>query len=85
MNELIDFTPEDADTQCKEIMLYLEQHPEGITLYEAFLTLGCSKLSTRVEQPLPDIAVLEVCLVISLLSTTEITQERLPIVQTMQH
>ena len=50
MNELIDFTPEDADTQCKEIMLYLEQHPEGITLYEAFLTLGCSKLSTRVGE-----------------------------------
>ena len=50
MNEIIDFTPEDADTQCKEIMLYLEQHPEGITLYEAFLKLGCSKLSTRVGE-----------------------------------
>jgi hypothetical protein len=50
MNELIDFTPEDADTQCKEIMLYLEQHPEGLTLFDAFLKLGCSKLSTRIGE-----------------------------------
>ena len=50
MNEMIDFTPEDADTQCADIMRYLESHPEGITLYEAFLKLGCSKLSTRVGE-----------------------------------
>lgn len=49
-NELIDFTPEDADTQCEDIMIYLEQHPEGITTYEAFLKLGCTKLSTRIGE-----------------------------------
>ena len=50
MRDLIDLTPENADTQCEDIMLYLTQHPEGITLYEAFLKLGCSKLSTRVGE-----------------------------------
>ena len=45
-----DFTPADADTQCADIMRYLEDHPEGITLYEAFIELGCSKLSTRVGE-----------------------------------
>lgn len=49
-NEFMDFTPADADTQCGDIMQYLEDHPEGITLYEAFLYLGCSKLSTRVGE-----------------------------------
>lgn len=50
MSELIDMTPENADTQCEDIMLYLIEHPEGITLYEAFVVLGCSKLSTRVGE-----------------------------------
>ena len=49
MNEM-DFTPLDADTQCGDIIRYLETHPEGITLFEAFMVLGCSKLSTRVGE-----------------------------------
>ena len=49
-NNLIDFTPEDADTQCDGIMHYLDHHPEGITIFEAFLALGCTKLSTRVGE-----------------------------------
>lgn len=38
------------DTQCADIMRYLENHPEGITLFEAFLILRCSKLSTRIGE-----------------------------------
>lgn len=50
MTNEIDMTPENTETQCEEIMLYLVKHPEGITLFEAFLILGCSKLSTRVGE-----------------------------------
>lgn len=50
MNEMIDFTPDDTYTQCEDIMRYLENNPEGITLFEAFLLLGCSKLSTRIGE-----------------------------------
>ena len=49
-NELIDFTPEDIETQCQEIMYYLQHHPEGITTFEAFMKLGCTKLSTRIGE-----------------------------------
>ena len=38
------------DTQCADIIRWIETHPEGITLYEAFLYLDCSKLSTRVSE-----------------------------------
>lgn len=38
------------DTQCADIMRYLEKHPEGLTIFEAFLILRCSKLSTRVGE-----------------------------------
>ena len=43
-------TREDKDTQKNDIIRYLEEHPEGITLFEAFLVLGVSKLSTRVGE-----------------------------------
>ena len=46
----MDATQKEKDTQCEDIMLYLETHPEGITLFEAFLVLGVSKLSTRVGE-----------------------------------
>ena len=44
----------DRDTQCADIIRYIETHPEGITLFEAFLELGISKLSTRVGEILRD-------------------------------
>lgn len=38
------------ETQRSDILRYLEEHPEGITLFDAFLELGVSKLSTRVGE-----------------------------------
>ena len=38
------------DTQCRDIIRWLETHPEGITPYEAFLYLDCTKLATRVGE-----------------------------------
>lgn len=38
------------DSQCVDIMRYLEAHPEGLTIFEAFLILRCSKLSTRIGE-----------------------------------
>jgi len=46
----MDATQKEKDTQCEDIILYLETHPEGITLFEAFVVLGVSKLSTRVGE-----------------------------------
>ena len=43
-------TRENKDTQKNDIIRYLEEHPEGITLFEAFLSLGVSKLSTRIGE-----------------------------------
>lgn len=42
------------DSQKNDIIRYLEEHPEGITLFEAFLELGCSKLSTRIGEIIRD-------------------------------
>lgn len=39
-----------SESQCRDIINYIETHPEGITLFEAFLELNCSKLSTRVGE-----------------------------------
>jgi hypothetical protein len=38
------------ETQRADILRYLEEHPEGITLFDAFIELGGSKLSTRVGE-----------------------------------
>lgn len=36
--------------QHKKIWLYLSEHPEGITPFEAFIFLHITKLSTRVGE-----------------------------------
>lgn len=41
---------EEKDTQIEQIWAYMETHPEGITMYEAFLELEITKLSTRVSE-----------------------------------
>lgn len=38
------------DNQHKKIWNFLEDHPEGITPYEAFLVLRITKLSTRIGE-----------------------------------
>lgn len=45
-------TTEEKNTQIDDIEAYLEDHPEGITMYEAFLELEITKLSTRVSEML---------------------------------
>lgn len=42
------------ETQRADILRYLEEHPEGITLFDAFIELGISKLSTRVGEIIRD-------------------------------
>lgn len=43
-------TMEEKNTQIDEIDAYMEDHPEGITMYEAFIELEITKLSTRVSE-----------------------------------
>lgn len=45
-------TIEEKNTQIEAIDAYMEDHPEGITMYEAFLELEITKLSTRVSEML---------------------------------
>lgn len=45
-------TTEEKNTQIDDIEAYLDEHPEGITMYEAFLELEITKLSTRVSEML---------------------------------
>lgn len=45
-------TMEEKNTQIEAIDAYMEDHPEGITMYEAFLELEITKLSTRVSEML---------------------------------
>jgi hypothetical protein len=40
-------TEKDKITQEKDIWNWLETHPEGLTVLEACIHLGCTKLSTR--------------------------------------
>lgn len=47
-------TNEEKTTQIRDIDLYLSTHPEGLTIYEAFLELGISKLSTRISEMISD-------------------------------
>lgn len=37
-------------SQHDKILKYLEAHPEGITPMEAFLSLGITKLATRISE-----------------------------------
>ena len=43
-------TMEEKNTQIESIGRYLDEHPEGLTMYEAFLELEITKLSTRVSE-----------------------------------
>ena len=43
-------TMEEKNTQIESIERYLDEHPEGLTMYEAFLELEITKLSTRVSE-----------------------------------
>lgn len=45
-------TMEEKNTQIEAIDAYMEDHPEWITMYEAFLELEITKLSTRVSEML---------------------------------
>ena len=42
------------ENQHKKIMKYLDNHPEGITPYEAFANLRITKLSTRIGEIVRD-------------------------------
>lgn len=42
------------DTQAARIIRYLEDHPEGITPYEAFVFLRITKLATRISELIRD-------------------------------
>lgn len=41
-------------TQCGKIMRWLEDHPEGITPFEAFTELRITKLATRISELIRD-------------------------------
>ena len=43
-------TDEEKNTQIDDIERYLDTHPEGLTMYEAFLELDITKLSTRISE-----------------------------------
>ena len=43
-------TTEERDTQIEQIDEYMATHPEGITMYEAFIELEITKLSTRISE-----------------------------------
>ena len=42
--------PEGKITQIEAIDSYLDNHPEGLTMYEAFMELYITKLSTRISE-----------------------------------
>lgn len=37
-------------TQCKRLLAYLEEHPSGITQFEAISELGILRLASRVSE-----------------------------------
>lgn len=43
-------TEKDKITQEWDIWHYLDTHPEGLTVFEACLYIGCTKLSTRANE-----------------------------------
>lgn len=45
---------EDKNTQIRRIWRFLENHPEGLTTYEAFIHLRITKLSTRISEMITD-------------------------------
>lgn len=38
-----------TNSQCANILKYLEKHPQGLTAYDALIYFGCMRLAARIS------------------------------------